>query len=100
MIRRPPRSTLFPYTTLFRSKGQRVGKVLQQRIALDFDLVEAHPRREISQSQWGSVADERHLVPSFPQASTVLTGNHSAATVSRIARDSYAHFPPFRTMRT
>src|SRR2546422_6990869 len=24
MIRRPPRSTLFPYTTLFRSPGQRV----------------------------------------------------------------------------
>src|SRR3712207_8652626 len=25
MIRRPPRSTLFPYTTLFRSRGGRVG---------------------------------------------------------------------------
>src|SRR2546422_1925111 len=25
MIRRPPRSTLFPYTTLFRSKGQPKG---------------------------------------------------------------------------
>src|SRR3989337_2917581 len=25
MIRRPPRSTLFPYTTLFRSRGQAVG---------------------------------------------------------------------------
>src|SRR3712207_1205576 len=25
MIRRPPRSTLFPYTTLFRSDGQRRG---------------------------------------------------------------------------
>src|SRR2546428_13253421 len=24
MIRRPPRSTLFPYTTLFRSDGQRL----------------------------------------------------------------------------
>src|SRR2546425_9727801 len=24
MIRRPPRSTLFPYTTLFRSHGQRL----------------------------------------------------------------------------
>src|SRR3712207_7555446 len=24
MIRRPPRSTLFPYTTLFRSQGDRV----------------------------------------------------------------------------
>src|SRR5256885_13191316 len=25
MIRRPPRSTLFPYTTLFRSLGEHVG---------------------------------------------------------------------------
>src|SRR3712207_8458415 len=24
MIRRPPRSTLFPYTTLFRSRGQHI----------------------------------------------------------------------------
>src|SRR5256885_12349561 len=26
MIRRPPRSTLFPYTTLFRSRGERRGE--------------------------------------------------------------------------
>src|SRR3712207_8602585 len=26
MIRRPPRSTLFPYTTLFRSPAQRAGR--------------------------------------------------------------------------
>src|SRR2546422_4699586 len=26
MIRRPPRSTLFPYTTLFRSQGYRVAR--------------------------------------------------------------------------
>src|SRR5256884_6164568 len=26
MIRRPPRSTLFPYTTLFRSHGRRGGR--------------------------------------------------------------------------
>src|SRR2546422_4968587 len=25
MIRRPPRSTLFPYTTLFRSRSARIG---------------------------------------------------------------------------
>src|SRR3712207_7465007 len=33
MIRRPPRSTLFPYTTLFRSLGARgpVGGDLEQR---------------------------------------------------------------------
>src|SRR5258708_10287130 len=28
MIRRPPRSTLFPYTTLFRSDGDGDGKLL------------------------------------------------------------------------
>src|SRR5256885_11187898 len=28
MIRRPPRSTLFPYTTLFRSLSQGIGKEL------------------------------------------------------------------------
>src|SRR2546428_8721795 len=27
MIRRPPRSTLFPYTTLFRSEGRRADDV-------------------------------------------------------------------------
>src|SRR5690242_21191493 len=32
MIRRPPRSTLFPYTTLFRSKGE--GSLEQDGIAL------------------------------------------------------------------
>src|SRR2546427_8659152 len=29
MIRRPPRSTLFPYTTLFRSRGQGVLRRLE-----------------------------------------------------------------------
>src|SRR2546426_2829646 len=29
MIRRPPRSTLFPYTTLFRSRGKRTRIPLQ-----------------------------------------------------------------------
>src|SRR6266404_8524654 len=27
MIRRPPRSTLFPYTTLFRSEGRAAGRI-------------------------------------------------------------------------
>src|SRR3989454_2110763 len=31
MIRRPPRSTLFPYTTLFRSNQQQVRTLLNQR---------------------------------------------------------------------
>src|SRR3712207_8158237 len=33
MIRRPPRSTLFPYTTLFRSRGRRC-RVIRRRVHL------------------------------------------------------------------
>src|SRR5260221_10474670 len=33
MIRRPPRSTLFPYTTLFRSKGAKLVAMLVPDLA-------------------------------------------------------------------
>src|SRR2546422_3227742 len=39
MIRRPPRSTLFPYTTLFRSRERRLG-ALVGRIVLGDPLVD------------------------------------------------------------
>src|SRR2546427_5660784 len=49
MIRRPPRSTLFPYTTLFRSQhilGQVVGHgALQARETLDEIAVRAIDRK-------------------------------------------------------
>src|SRR3712207_7549670 len=32
MIRRPPRSTLVPYTTLFRSRGQRNRECVRRRL--------------------------------------------------------------------
>src|SRR2546430_13752460 len=38
MIRRPPRSTLFPYTTLFRSVGDRV---FFANVAADTDFLDA-----------------------------------------------------------
>src|SRR2546421_2654386 len=42
MIRRPPRSTLFPYTTLFRSKH---GPCASRRQAFERRLSRCHPRR-------------------------------------------------------
>src|SRR3712207_7768910 len=39
MIRRPPRSTLFPYTTLFRSAQGRAVDVLHPRLARRVRLV-------------------------------------------------------------
>src|SRR3712207_7745237 len=41
MIRRPPRSTLFPYTTLFRSLAQPKGVELAAPVAADSGDVEA-----------------------------------------------------------
>src|SRR2546427_5255288 len=59
MIRRPPRSTLFPYTTLFRSNGHTSpGKAKGQVMDLAFDAVVpvkglepswGHPRLILSQ---------------------------------------------------
>src|SRR2546426_9322698 len=43
MIRRPPRSTLFPYTTLFRSKANRAERIVNAlREGLD-DLRDRKP---------------------------------------------------------
>src|SRR3712207_7034654 len=42
MIRRPPRSTLFPYTTLFRSAGKRYsGKARKGNVHLRAMLVQS-----------------------------------------------------------
>src|SRR3712207_7671495 len=42
MIRRPPRSTLFPYTTLFRSEEDRAGTFVDH---VQDDVVHAHLRQ-------------------------------------------------------
>src|SRR3712207_8178841 len=44
MIRRPPRSTLFPYTTLFRSQPAQLEALLRSRVVVDA-LVRRHGDR-------------------------------------------------------
>src|SRR2546430_11513148 len=62
MIRRPPRSTLFPYTTLFRSL-QPLGAVVATgtrflvRDAVPTELVEGHARRGHEPDGIGRAAD-------------------------------------------
>src|SRR3712207_8924356 len=52
MIRRPPRSTLFPYTTLFRSRGhahalQRFAVILDHSTSLTHGCFFRRPTRKI-----------------------------------------------------
>src|SRR3712207_7514895 len=47
MIRRPPRSTLFPYTTLFRSRGE-LGPVAHDRSAHGLAHARVHLEAEVA----------------------------------------------------
>src|SRR3712207_8555710 len=44
MIRRPPRSTLFPYTTLFRSEGGKPWAEADAQVAEAIDFLEYYAR--------------------------------------------------------
>src|SRR2546427_3436181 len=51
MIRRPPRSTLFPYTTLFRSLHRKIAHVAVA--AEQLDGLGRHPHRGLGGEQLG-----------------------------------------------
>src|SRR3712207_8307217 len=98
MIRRPPRSTLFPYTTLFRSAGRRpkflytvanfqnpTGVTLsaERRYAL-LDLAERHGLPLIEDDPYGQL---RYNTPHGGQApqdrkSTTLNSSHANISYS------------------
>src|SRR5947209_20216115 len=59
MIRRPPRSTLFPYTTLFRSEGMIIGENAR---AVDLD-VNAIKEKKLTNMRAASADDAMRLVP-------------------------------------
>src|SRR3712207_8776730 len=76
MIRRPPRSTLFPYTTLFRSHA----KVRERLGSLE------------SEKAVSLVAIHAHFIPHvFPQA--VLEEAERAAPVTPAGREDWRDLP-------
>src|SRR2546422_5020000 len=65
MIRRPPRSTLFPYTTLFRSRGVWPGADAQLARSLAdaahrFDGVEDHVQKHLLQDRKSTRLNSSH----------------------------------------
>src|SRR5256885_715375 len=82
MIRRPPRSTLFPYTTLFRSHSERtpldVGLSAHRRIA-EVDKREFRPSEPFFHQPSAGIA----RCPS-------MANGHSLETFSTLCRQPHA----------
>src|SRR3712207_7385046 len=74
MIRRPPRSTLFPYTTLFRSLLHRVME--EERFELGLDVVLA-PGHGPPFSRMFSPIDPPPSAPRSDRKSTRLNSSHA-----------------------
>src|SRR2546427_11306094 len=93
MIRRPPRSTLFPYTTLFRSKLAARGKAPGSAVDVttDLEIEPVAPNR--SRLKWSATSEVRGTVASV--GARLLTGTAKKLTetfwqqfVDRVARPS------------
>src|SRR3712207_8695030 len=87
MIRRPPRSTLFPYTTLFRSPGERRAPAVRGE-GVDSRGVD-QPRS--GPAQFGTSGPGR--VPERPRARQLSRGDRKSTRLnSSHANISYAVF--------
>src|SRR2546426_8493361 len=101
MIRRPPRSTLFPYTTLFRSRADvRRARSVAVSVACD-----GLPRAVIAADRKSTRLNSSHLVISYAvfclkkkkiQYSSRYTSFYSILGAVRRAT-TYPHAPPHDT---
>src|SRR2546422_3274339 len=85
MIRRPPRSTLFPYTTLFRSCGQLVQSISR------CDVHGRVAERDVGVTDVGCVRSEEHtseLQSRLHLVCRLLLEKKKSASTSHIARCS------------
>src|SRR3712207_8969181 len=74
MIRRPPRSTLFPYTTLFRSA--QVQSFYRDRLDAGLSGSTVHKMHDILRRGLAQAA-KWHLVPRKDRKSTRLNSSHA-----------------------
>src|SRR5688572_31075937 len=82
MILRPPRSTLFPYTTLFRSFARLAGVVEQER-AKGGHLLYVHAGDTLSPSLMSGFDQGRHVIELLnirDRKSTRLNSSHSQSS--------------------
>src|SRR2546430_17139587 len=65
MIRRPPRSTLFPYTTLFRSHHHRTGRVQARRAGRTIPVISVPPGNRLDLDRKSTRLNSSHSQISY-----------------------------------
>src|SRR2546422_9774054 len=102
MIRRPPRSTLFPYTTLFRSRPREGGRdpvvVVHEKAA---DPPEGVPERHGGRRELAGPARRDALAPAVEQdgddaAEEAAVPDEPPATEQRVPLSREQHVPQLR----
>src|SRR3712207_8328133 len=93
MIRRPPRSTLFPYTTLFRSSGEQAARIIGRLAGVsDWGTSLAVPLDDDSEGTETTVFYPWHRVESVRLAREEERDRKSTRLNSSHANISYAVF--------
>src|SRR5260370_28121807 len=96
MVRRPPRSTLFPYTTLFRSGGAASMTATGQVTVSDVDASDSHSFSVSSAAAHGSASVDAasgqwsYTARDSSPASTLAAGDHLAHSLTRKVDDVHA----------
>src|SRR2546425_6262668 len=97
MIRRPPRSTLFPYTTLFRSRGDllaELGQVLELADALSHLLVQARVLDRARDKRRARGKEVRLGLGELPRRLGVQADDADGITVPAEQRDRHERLEP------
>src|SRR3712207_7994809 len=100
MIRRPPRSTLFPYTTLFRSDGEAAHAVdgldgLRPEVRRDDDAIRelgGEQRRRVTPRVTGEGRSEEHTSELQSRQYIVCRLLLEKKTISLNQKLNYTHF--------
>src|SRR5258707_14145498 len=77
MIRRPPRSTLFPYTTLFRSPRTRAPERSEHRDGDDRGAPDLHVALRMASREAASSREDRSWATTGDRKSTRLNSSHA-----------------------
>src|SRR3712207_7068676 len=93
MIRRPPRSTLFPYTTLFRSMGEKIRKMARTYNELSAELVREPTDEEVAERLEWTPEEVRGVKDAMPDAASLNQPDRKSTRLnSSHANISYAVF--------